>query len=199
MKLFLLGFLLAAALFTALLLCLHRFGRNPRHAATAPDPLYLEWLEKTLHTAANPPPGGDLETRWIQRVRDAFHPFTEENTSSHFPLAYAETFYFRDAFHGFTDREALVAYMAKTARNSPGVLFEFGPVARQGPEMYLPWTMVLPARDGAPPQRSLGLSHLRFNHDGLVVFHQDYWDSADVLVPRVPVANGLVEAVRRRF
>ena len=48
-------------------------------------------------------------------------------------------------------------------------------------------------------QQSMGVSHLRFDAEGKVIFHHDYWDSADVLVPRVPIANGLIELVRRRF
>jgi hypothetical protein len=82
---------------------------------------------------------------------------------------------------------------------SPGVRFTFTAPALQGKDVYLPWTMILTDRRSGGEQHSIGLSRLRFNAGGKVIFHQDYWDSADVLVPRVPVANGLIEAVRRRF
>lgn len=178
---------------------LHFFGKTPRHDATGTNALYLEHLAMSAETAVNPPPGGEEEKALIRKVMEAFHPFSYGNVTLKFPEAYAETFYFRDAFHVFTDRDTMVAYMQHTARQSPGVTFEFEAPGRNGIDFYLPWVMVLPDRGGGEPQRSVGVSRLRFNGDGQVIFHQDYWDSADVLVRRVPVANGLIELVRRRF
>jgi hypothetical protein len=196
MKSFVAGAVLVLLLFVFVFMWLHRVGREPRHTGAGPDATYRAHLALSADTAANPPLGAPEENLWVDKVRKAFSPFTVANVETNFPLAYAERFYFRDAFHHFTDRDAMIAYMRRSAEMSPGVTFEYGPVARQGIDFYLPWTMVL---GGKNPQRSLGMSHLRFNEDGQVIFHQDYWDSADVLVPRVPVANGLIELVRRRF
>ena len=182
-----------------LFLMLHRVGRVPRHDASGPNALYREQLLKTESQAVNPPAGSEAEQRLVERVQRAFSPFSVENVVAYFPEAYAETFYFRDAFHVFTELEPMVAYMEATADASPGVTFEFEAPARNGIDFYLPWVMVLPGENGSVGQRSVGVSRLRFNEDGKVIFHQDYWDSADVLVKRVPVANGLIELVRRRF
>lgn len=187
--------LLLAGLFT----WLHVFGRTPRHDASGTNALYLEHLARSAELAVNPPPGSELERELVGRVKSAFNPFSFGNVTLKFPEAYAKEFYFRDAFHTFTDLDTMVAYMQRTAQQSPGVTFEFEAPGRNGIDFYLPWVMVLPAGDGGEPQRSIGVSRLRFNAEGKVIFHQDYWDSADVLVRRVPVANGLVELVRRRF
>jgi hypothetical protein len=197
MKAFIFGMLVMLFLITVIFGYLHSLGVRPRHEAAAPNALYQEWLEKTRTLAAEPDADSDQATEWIQKVQEAFSPFTVEQVEKNFPLAYAESIYFRDAFHSFTDREAMVAYMRASAKMSPGVTFEFSSAVRDGIDFYLPWTMVLPGKP--EPQRSIGLSHLRFNSEGQVIFHQDYWDSADVLVPKVPVANGLIELVRRRF
>lgn len=197
MKAFVLGMIVMLLLVLVLFGYLHSVGVNPRHDAAAPNAQYLEWLDKSLDIAAEPEKGSDQEAMWIQKVRDAFSPFTVEQVERNFPIAYAESFYFRDAFHSFTDRDALVTYMRDSAVMSPGVTFEFSPAIREGIDFYLPWTMVLPGKPIS--QRSIGISHLRFNPEGQVIFHQDYWDSADILVPKVPVANGLIELVRRRF
>lgn len=178
---------------------LHGVGSSPRHDATGTNGLYLEHLASSAEEAVDPPPGSEEEAALVGKVMAAFHPFSYGNVTLKFPEAYAERFYFRDAFHVFTERDVMVAYMQKTAELSPGVTFEFDAPARNGIDFYLPWVMVLPSKDGGEPQRSVGMSRLRFNAEGRVIFHQDYWDSADVLVPRVPVANGLIELVRRRF
>jgi hypothetical protein len=199
MKIFLVGFGFATLLFVLLFVRLHQLGKYPRHIATAPDPRYQEWLTRTESLAAAPSPGSVEAEAMLERVRQAFTPFEGQRAGELFPKAYADSFYFRDAFHLFTDRTALTDYMVKTAESSPGVTFIFHPALQKGIDFHLPWVMVIPGRKGLPDQHSLGMSHLRFNSEGQVIFHQDYWDSADVLVPRVPVANGIIEWVRRRF
>ncbi|MDF3129199.1 hypothetical protein P0Y35_08335 [Kiritimatiellaeota bacterium B1221] len=199
MKPFFFGCIFATLCFILLFIWLHQVGKSPRHHATGVTEAYKEALSTSASLAENPEVGGAQEREWIANVEKAFHPFTPEGAAKYFPLAYAETLYFRDAFHHYTDLETMVAYMVKSAEMSPGVTFEFSPVVRSGIDFYLPWVMVLPSKNGGEAQRSVGVSHLRFNAQGKVIFHQDYWDSADVLVPKVPVANGLIELVRRRF
>lgn len=197
MKAFFLGFIICFVLFIGLFVYLHRVGKSPRHPATAPNRLYTEWETQTAEQAVIP--SAEQLQEWTQRVQDAFTPFEAERAAENFPKAYAEEFYFRDAFHLYTDLEKMTDYMVRTAEASPGVTFTFRPPLAQGIDVILPWTMVLPNKSGGDPEQSLGISHLRFNPDGRVIFHQDYWDSADVLVPKVPVANGILEIVRRQF
>jgi len=196
MKGFILGFLICLFLFLVLFFYLHSVGKSPRHNATGPTELYSKWESKTRELAVTPSPE-QLE-EWTARVREAFTPFEAVRAAENFPKAYAEEFYFRDAFHQFTDLGKMTDYMVKTAETSTGVTFTFRPPVQNGIDVFLPWTMVLGGSE-EDPQESMGLSHLRFNSDGKVFFHQDYWDSADVLVPKVPVANGLIELVRRQF
>ena len=46
--------------------------------------------------------------------------------------------------------------------------------------------------------RSQGMSHIRFDAEGRVVLHQDFWDSATGLFDHVPVVGRLIRAVRSR-
>lgn len=199
MKEFIFGMFTMFILVLGLFLYLHRVGRTPRHRSAEPTGLYRTWRERSRGIAANPEPGGPEAEAMVEGVRRAFAPFTVENIRKNFPEAYAEEMYFRDAFHTYTTRSEMVDYMVKSAEMNPGVTFEFSPHARDGIDFYLPWVMVVPGGEGKPEQRSLGVSHLRFDAGGRAVFHQDYWDSADFLVPKVPVANGIIELVRRRF
>jgi hypothetical protein len=199
MKSFLFGMFTMLLLFIVLFIYLHRLGKSPRQNATGPSDRYLEWKQRSAEMAVNPEVGSEEAKALVMKVQEAFTPFTVENVSANFPKAYADELYFRDAFHTYTDLATMLAYMIKSAEMSPGVTFEFSEPARNGIDFYLPWTMVLADKNGGEPQKSIGVSRLRFNAEGKVIFHQDYWDSADVLVPKVPVANGLIEAVRRRF
>jgi hypothetical protein len=44
-----------------------------------------------------------------------------------------------------------------------------------------------------------GASHLRFNHRGKVVYHRDYWDTAEELYAKLPLLGGLMRFLRRRL
>jgi hypothetical protein len=44
-----------------------------------------------------------------------------------------------------------------------------------------------------------GASHFRFNHEGLVTLHRDYWDAAEELLQKLPVVGAPIRWLRRRF
>jgi steroid delta-isomerase len=44
-----------------------------------------------------------------------------------------------------------------------------------------------------------GASHLRFDADGKVAWHRDYWDAAEELYARLPGIGWLMRALRRRL
>ena len=44
----------------------------------------------------------------------------------------------------------------------------------------------------------VGLSEVRFNPQGLVTEHLDYWDSGTLVYERVPLLGALVRVIRRR-
>ena len=45
---------------------------------------------------------------------------------------------------------------------------------------------------------SIGISQLRFNADGKVVMHQDFWDSTEGLFSHLPGIGGAVRWVRSK-
>ena len=44
-----------------------------------------------------------------------------------------------------------------------------------------------------------GASHLRFDAQGKVVWHRDYWDAAEELYAKLPVIGGLMRGLRNRL
>jgi hypothetical protein len=43
------------------------------------------------------------------------------------------------------------------------------------------------------------MSHVRFNKEGQVIMHQDYWDSGLNIYGQIPIVGGLIETIRRRL
>ena len=48
-------------------------------------------------------------------------------------------------------------------------------------------------------QRIRGVSHLRFDAQGKVDYHRDYWDAAEELYSRLPLLGALLRGLRRRI
>lgn len=42
-----------------------------------------------------------------------------------------------------------------------------------------------------------GATHLRFDEQGRIVFHRDYWDAAEELYEKLPVLGGLMRLLKR--
>ena len=51
----------------------------------------------------------------------------------------------------------------------------------------------------AKPQVIRGASHLRFDADGKVVWHRDYWDAAEELYAKLPGIGWLMRTLGRRL
>jgi hypothetical protein len=74
-------------------------------------------------------------------------------------------------------------------------------IASSGNNHYVRWTMVFsaPKLNGGKPVESVGMSHVRFNDNGQVTMHQDFWDSGTNIYGQIPVLGGVIESIRRRF
>lgn len=44
-----------------------------------------------------------------------------------------------------------------------------------------------------------GATHLKWNGRGKIVYHRDYWDTAEELYAKVPLLGGLMRLLRRRL
>lgn len=50
-----------------------------------------------------------------------------------------------------------------------------------------------------PFKRSVGMSHIRFDADGKVILHQDFWDSTGGLFEHVPGLGWMLRSVKSRL
>jgi hypothetical protein len=68
-------------------------------------------------------------------------------------------------------------------------------------EHLLRWQMVIRFkrfRRGLDTE-TVGMSHLRFDAQGRVVYHQDYWNAADGLYEHIPLLGSLIRMIKRRL
>ena len=162
---------------------------------TEPTPSYTQAVDGTADRAVAP-----ADER-IQALMDLFQNYTPEELKTRTPQVYADDIWFRDGFREIRGGDALVDYLQHSASGLRDSRFEFAEPIRHGDDVYLRWVMHLNLKrdDAERWSRTLGMSHLRFDEDGRVIFQQDYWDPTDMLYYRIPGANWMIQQVRKKL
>ncbi len=134
----------------------------------------------------------------VARFQSTFDDLTAENIGSLFQQTYAESLFFNDTLHTFNDRSALVDYMEKTGAGLSESHVIVHQVIRDNTDVYVRWTMEFKTAAAGRDihSRSIGMTHLRFNDDGEVVLHQDFWDSGHALYAHIPFVGFAVKRAR---
>jgi hypothetical protein len=172
------------------------------HTQTVPDAIYRAALERTAPAKFElPPEGSPEEAAMLKSVQDLFADYTYENLSSNTLNVYAEEVYFRDAFKQLNSAEAIREYMLAGLEPLEGAQFVFNKAIGSEGDFYLEWTMRLDFKKTASGtwEESIGMTHLRFNSEGKVIFHQDYWDPTDIVYRRIPIVKQLIAYVKNKM
>ena len=69
-----------------------------------------------------------------------------------------------------------------------------------GSQAFLTWEFRFRFKrfDTTTVQAVRGASHVRFNEQGLVTMHRDYWDAAEELYEKLPVVGGVMRWLKKR-
>ena len=162
--------------------------------------LYRSSMEKVVFSGLEA--GGPGEKAALQRFSSFLQgigdvKYVRENTLQ----VYSADAYLDDTLavhHGAAEIEA---YFIKTSETMTSYEVTVDDVARSGKDYYVRWTMkfAAPALSGGKPVTSVGISQIRFNREGKVAFHQDFWDSGKNFYAHLPVIGGAVGYVSKRL
>lgn len=171
------------------------------HTQTVPDQRYksaLEVSDPRLHLV--PAAGSAEEAAMLERFEHLFVHYTAENLAANLKSVYAERVYFRDAFKQLDSVHEIEDYLIEGLKPMHTVKFVFNRVIRTDNEFYIDWTMKLKFKKTPDVwEESIGMTHIRFNAEGKVIFHQDYWDPTDIVYRRIPIAKQLIAYVKSKL
>ncbi|MCG8435556.1 MAG: nuclear transport factor 2 family protein [Gammaproteobacteria bacterium] len=156
--------------------------------------LYLAALERS--------PGAVIENETASaRFATLFADFKQENLEKIIASVYADQLYFNDTFRTFSNRSELSEYLVETAETVDSTTVEIEDVARSGSDYYLRWIMNLEVTVSGDKiaTRSIGVTHLKFNDEGKIILHQDYWDGVDGFYQHLPIVGYLIRKVKARI
>ena len=149
-----------------------------------------------------PAAGSAKEKAAIQRFCDFLknigdQDYLERETSN----AYAEGAYLDDTIVTHYGPEEIKKYFLQTAETMSSFELNILDTARSGPDHYIRWEMIFsaPKLSGGSPIHSVGMSQVRFDAQGKVAFHQDFWDSGKNIYGKIPIVGGLIHTIRNRM
>ena len=128
------------------------------------------------------------------RFQTAFRSLTAPEFVQRVAALYAERLYFNDTLTEKTSKTALVSYFRDIqSRLQHGELTVLD-VAGSGDHLYIRWQMDVRFRVAgrSVASESVGVSHIKVNSEGQIIFHQDFWDSAEGLYRHLPVLGAVL-------
>lgn len=147
-------------------------------------------------------PGSDAEKAALDRFAHFFGDFEPDRVERMLDATYAPDVYFNDSLKTLRGSAALGHYLEESAAGVEDCKVTIEDVTRnQHGEYLVRWKMLIRFRKFAKGRDTwtVGLTHLRFGVDGRVVYHQDYWDSAQGVFQYVPLLGAAIRAIRRRL
>jgi hypothetical protein len=168
-----------------------------------PDLETLTELDALRSRHPHPPTAGSpAEAEALARFGAFFESFSPDRVGGLLAATYAEDIYFNDTLKAVRGRHTLAHYLAESAAAVEDCRVRVLSTTRTAEGEYLlRWRMSIRFkrfRRGVDTE-TVGLSHLRFDADGRVVYHQDYWNAADGLYEHIPVLGSLIRLIKRRL
>jgi ketosteroid isomerase-like protein len=113
---------------------------------------------------------------------------------------YSQDARFKDPFNDVTGVPAITAIFEHMFANLHEPRFVVTERVVQGEQCVLVWEFHFRFKTVRPAewQRILGASHLRFDAQGQVTLHRDYWDAAEELYEKLPVVGSVMRWLKKR-
>jgi hypothetical protein len=103
--------------------------------------------------------------------------------------------YFKDPFNEFYERKSLEKLFADMFVKLDKPRFVISDTVSEGQSTFIVWQFHFVLR-----QRNVqinGSSHIKFDEQGLVIFHRDYWDAAEELYEKLPVIGFVMKQLKK--
>jgi steroid delta-isomerase len=134
----------------------------------------------------------------LEALIDFFHGLSPQSVDR-FPEFYSADAYFKDPFNevrGVAAIQRIFTHMFRQVGEPRFVVT--GRVVDEGGAMLI-WEFYFRVRlwGKGEAQMMRGVSHLKFDADGKVNYHRDYWDTGEELYMKLPALGTLMRGLRR--
>lgn len=143
----------------------------------------------------------EAERRAIERFQSLLADFKAPDFRERIRTVYAEELFFDDTLRTIRSLDELEEYLAESADAVDLATVDFLGMTVDDGNYFFRWQMNLDFRrfGGDRIHSSVGMSHIRFDADGRVVLHKDFWDSTSGLFEHVPGLGWMLRRVKSRL
>ena len=175
-----------------------KVSTQPPRAQLTPDTAALEATDPVARVL-DARSGAESET--MLRMQAYFSDMTPESVRATTADVYADSAWLYDNIAVVEGLANVEAYLAKAADETDALTVEFLQVAHTGVDYFIRWRMTITASalGGGEPVVSYGVTQFRFNNEGRVVLHRDFWDASTGMYESLPVVGGLISRLRAKL
>ncbi|UPT74338.1 MAG: nuclear transport factor 2 family protein [Elusimicrobiota bacterium] len=177
-------------------------GCGGKAAVTDPMKFHADALAATEPAALGAAaPGSAAQKEAVARFKAFFGDLKEDSVKANIRSVYAADVWFNDTLKSIRGVDALEHYLVDTARSVESCKVDVDEIIPSAAGVYVRWRMHIKFKKfrRGETNSSIGVTLLRFDKDGRVAYHQDYWDSGANLFEKVPVLGAGIRAVKRRL
>jgi hypothetical protein len=144
-------------------------------------------------------PGSRMESEALEQFDAFYADYSKEAIQAGVRKIYAEDAWFGDPFHIVEGIDAIEHYFVVMAEPVEKCTFTVDSMQRSGNDYFARWTMRLESSAAKGEIiETIGISHVRYNAEGKIIFQQDYWDTSAML-DRLPVVGFWTRLVKGKI
>jgi len=145
--------------------------------------------------------GSVEEVQAIARFTEFLREWNPKTIADSVEAVYASEAYFNDTIKEISSNREIAQYLAESLEATETVRIEVLDVARSGIDYYFRWVMDIKFKNlnNGEWAQSEGISQIRFDNEGKVLLHRDFWDSASGLFAYMPAIGSLLKWIKRRL
>lgn len=158
-------------------------------------------FQKAIDSTASvqgPERGSAAEKEAIARFENFLAHLDETTAREETEKVYAPEAFLNDTLKTLHGSPAIRDYFIKTAQGLHSMTVVFDDVSVSGTNYYFRWTMETKMKHLAQGKtvRTIGVTMVRFDPQGRVLLHQDFWDSAQGVWNHVPVLGSIIRWIQ---
>jgi hypothetical protein len=160
---------------------------------------YLEIQDSIESEGAPFAAGSEEERRSVERFQNLLSDFKAPDFGEQIREVYAQDAFFNDTLKTVRGADAIEGYLMATAEAIDHGTVEFLDVVSANGNYYFRWAMTIRFKSfaRAEDKRSVGMTHVRFDSEGKVLLHQDFWDSTGGLFEHVPMLGWMLRRAKK--
>jgi len=137
----------------------------------------------------------------IARLQQFFTDMTPASARAQVAEVYAPNAYLNDTVVGIFGADVIADYFAHAAGQAEVFNVVFVDVARGDVDYYIRWQMTVRAAalSNGEPIISYGTTQFRFDEQGRVLIHKDFWDAATGVYEHLPYVGGVMAYIHRKL